>query len=105
VNTTIMATEGGSKAVDAGVREMKQVAASFKEIVGLVATTTDAAREIELSTRQQATGVEQVNGAITGVAQTTRESEASSTQMLQTASQLSGLATDLMRLVQPPASA
>jgi methyl-accepting chemotaxis protein len=105
VNTTVMATEGGSKAVDAGVREFKQVAASFDEIVALVGTTTDAAREIELSTRQQASGVEQVNVAITGVAQSTRETETSSTQMLQTASQLSGLATDLMRLVQPPASA
>jgi methyl-accepting chemotaxis protein len=105
VNTTVMATEGGSKAVDAGMREFKQVAASFNEIVSLVGTTTDAAREIELSTRQQSSGVEQVNAAINDVAQSTRESEASSVQMLQTASQLSGLATDLMRLVQPPASA
>ena len=105
VNTTIMATEGGSKAVEAGVREFKQVEAAFREIVALVVTTTDAAREIELSTRQQSSGVEQVNTAINDVAQSTRESEASSTQMLQTASQLSGLATDLMRLVQPPASA
>jgi methyl-accepting chemotaxis protein len=103
VNTTIMATEGGSKAVEAGVREFKQVAASFAEIVALVVTTTDAAREIELSTRQQSSGVEQVNTAITDVAQSTRETEASSAQMLETASQLSGLATDLMRFVQPPA--
>lgn len=105
VNTTVMATEGSSKAVDAGMAEFQQVAASFKDIVALVGTTTDAAREIELSTRQQASGVEQVNGAIHGVAQTTRETETSSTQMLQTASQLSTLATDLMRLVQPSANA
>jgi methyl-accepting chemotaxis protein len=105
VNTTVMATESGSKAVDAGVREVEQVARSFKEIVTLVGTTTEAAREIELSTRQQASGVEQVNIAITGVAQSTRETESSSSQMLQTASQLSSLATDLMRLVEPRASA
>jgi methyl-accepting chemotaxis protein len=105
VNTTVMATEGGSKAVDAGMREFTRVSASFQEIVGLVVTTTDAAREIELSTRQQASGVEQVNGAMTDVAQRTREAEASSSQVLQTASQLSTLATDLMRLVQPTASA
>jgi methyl-accepting chemotaxis protein len=105
VNTTVMATEGSSKAVEVGVAEFQQVAASFKQIVTLVGTTMDAAREIELSTRQQASGVEQVNGAINGVAQTTRETETSSTQMLQTASQLSTLASDLMRLVQPPANA
>jgi methyl-accepting chemotaxis protein len=105
VHTAVMATEGGSKAVDAGVREFKQVAASFNEIVSLVATTTDAAREIELSTRQQSSGVEQVNAAIKDVAQSTRETEANATQMLQTASQLSGLATDLIRMVRPAASA
>ena len=43
-----------------------------------MATTTDAAREIELSTKQQSTAVEQVNVAIANVAQATRETEASS---------------------------
>jgi methyl-accepting chemotaxis protein len=105
VNTTVMATEGGSKAVDAGMRQLDVVAASFKDIVSLVAKTTDAAREIELSTRQQASGVEQVNTAISSVAHGTRGTEASSTQVLQTASELSGLATDLLRIVKSPASA
>ncbi len=64
VNTTVMATESGSKAVDSGTRQFGEVAAQFKHIAGQVATTTDAAREIELSTKQQATAVEQVNVAI-----------------------------------------
>jgi methyl-accepting chemotaxis protein len=66
----------------------------------MVETTTDAAREIELSTKQQATAVEQVNVAISSVAQTTKEAEAGSTQTLQTASQLATLSNDLARLVQ-----
>jgi CHASE3 domain sensor protein len=102
VNTTVMATETGSKAVDAGDRQVNEVAASFKRIAELVTTTTDAAREIELSTKQQATAVEQVNVAIANVAQTTRETEASSGQTLQTASQLAGLSKDLLRLVTSP---
>jgi methyl-accepting chemotaxis protein len=65
-----------------------------------VGTTTDAAREIELSTKQQATAVEQVNVAIANVAQATREAEASSGQALQTASQLAGMSRDLAKLVQ-----
>ena len=101
VNTTVMATEAGSKAVDAGNREFAEVATSFKQIAGLVSTTTEASREIELSTQQQATAVEQVNVAIANVAQATRETEASSGQTLQTASQLAGLSKDLMRLVKP----
>jgi len=100
VNTTVMATESGSKAVEAGARQFSEVAAAFGQIARLVGTTTDAAREIELSTKQQATAVEQVNVAIANVAQATREAEASSGQALQTASQLAGMSRDLAKLVQ-----
>jgi methyl-accepting chemotaxis protein len=95
-----MATESGSKAVDAGTRQFADLAASFSRIAGLVATTTEAAREIELSTKQQSTAVEQVNLAIASVAQATRESEASSGQTLQTASQLADMSRGLAKLVQ-----
>jgi methyl-accepting chemotaxis protein len=101
VNTTVMATETGSKAVDSGNRLFGDVTTSFKQVAELVLTTTDAAREIQLSTKQQATAVEQVNIAIANAAQATRETEASSGQTLQTASQLAGLSRDLLRLVQP----
>ena len=105
VNTTVMATEGGSKAVDAGTRQFDDVAASFKRITELVGTTTEASREIELSTKQQATAVEQVKLAISNVAQASRETEASSTQTLQTAAQLTALSRDLLRIIEPGAAA
>jgi methyl-accepting chemotaxis protein len=105
VNTTVMSTETGSKAVDAGTSQFDEVAAAFKQIADLVTTTSEAAREIGLSTKQQATAVEQVNVAITNVVQTTRETEASSGQTLQTASQLTALSQDLLRLVQSQAAA
>jgi methyl-accepting chemotaxis protein len=76
------------------------MATSFTQIASLVSTTTSAAREIELSTKQQATAVEQVNVAITNVAQASRESEASTTQTLQTAAQLTALSSELLRIVQ-----
>jgi methyl-accepting chemotaxis protein len=104
VNTTVMTTETGSKAVDAGTKQFSEVALAFKQIGGMVGTTTEAAREIELSTKQQATAVEQVNVAVTNVAQATKETEASSGQTLQTAVQLSGLSRELLRLVQPQAA-
>jgi methyl-accepting chemotaxis protein len=99
VNTTVMTTETGSKSVDSVARQFVDVAASFKQIFTLVATTLDVAREIELSTKQQATAVEQVNIAISNVSQSTRETESSSAQTLQTASQLAMLSRDLLRLV------
>jgi len=100
VNTTVMATEAGSKAVDASAGQVAEMASSFTHIASLVATTTDAAREIELSTKQQATAVEQVNVAITNVAQATRESEASASQTLQTSAQLTTLSGELLQIVQ-----
>ena len=105
VNTTVMATETGSKAVDAGNRQFADVTTTFKQVADLVLTTTEAAREIELSTKQQSTAVEQVNVAVTNVAQSTRETEASSSQTLQTARQLATFSRDLLRLVQPQAAA
>ncbi len=104
VNTTVMATETGSKAVDTGARHFGDVAAALGEIGGLVTATTEAGREIELSTKQQSTAVEQVNIAIANVAQATKESEASSSQTLQTASQLAVLSKELLRLVEPRAA-
>jgi methyl-accepting chemotaxis protein len=104
VNTTVMTTESGSKSVDAGSKQFSEVAAAFGEIAGLVGTTTEAAREIELSTKQQATAVEQVNVAITSAAQATKETEASSGQTLQTAVELAALSHALIRIVQPQAA-
>ena len=100
VNTTVMATETGSKAVDAGARQFDDVAATFAKIAGQVVTTTDAAREIELSTKQQATAVEQLNVALSNTAQASRETEASSGQTSQTATELAEMSRDLLRLVQ-----
>ena len=99
VNSTVMTTEAGSKAVEAGSKEFAEVTAAFRHIAELISTTTEASREIELSTRQQATAVEQVKGAIASVAQATRESESASRQTQQTASQLSQLSLDLARLI------
>ncbi len=104
VNTTVMATEQGTKAVDSGMRQVGDVAAAFGRIAGMVGTTTEAAREIELSTKQQTTAVDQVNTAMVNVSQAAKETEASASQTLATASQLAGLSRDLNRLVQTTAA-
>ena len=99
VNATVMTTETGSKAVDAGAAQFGEVAAAFKQIVSLVGTNTEAGREIELTTKQQATAVEQVNAGVLSVGQATREMEASTAQTFQTATQLANVARDLSKLV------
>jgi methyl-accepting chemotaxis protein len=104
VNTTVMATETGSKTVEAGSRQFGEVAASLRQITGLVGNTSEAAREIELSTKQQSSAVEQVNQAIANVAQASKEAESSAKQTLQTAAQLATLSRDLLDLVEPRAA-
>ncbi len=99
VNSTVMATEGGTKAVDAGTHAFNDVTNSLNQVTAMLGTTTEAAREIELSTKQQATAIEQVNGAVTNVAQVSKETEASTAQALRTASQLASLSHDLNRLI------
>jgi methyl-accepting chemotaxis protein len=99
VNTTVMATEIGAKAVDAGSRQFDDATSSFRRIAQLVATTSDATREIELSTKQQTTAVEQVNSAASDTARASRETEASAVQTKQTAAHLSTLSGDLLDLV------
>ncbi|GAA4938218.1 hypothetical protein GCM10025331_25000 [Actinoplanes utahensis] len=99
VNTTVMATEIGAKAVDAGARQFDDATHSFRQIAQLVATTNDATREIELSTKQQTTAVEQVNVAASDTARVSRETEASAVQTKQTATHLSTLSGDLLELV------
>lgn len=99
VNTTVMATEIGAKSVDAGSRQFDDATSSFRRIAQLVATTNDATREIELSTKQQTTAVEQVNMAASDTARVTRETEASAVQTKQTAAHLSSLSGNLLELV------
>jgi len=99
VNTTVMATEIGAKAVDAGSRQFDDATDSFRRIGQLVATTNDATREIELSTKQQTSAVEQVNVAASDTARVSRETEASAVQTKQTAAHLSNLSGELLELV------
>jgi methyl-accepting chemotaxis protein len=79
------------------------VTTALKQITELLGTTTEAAREIELSTKQQSTAVEQVNIAIANIAKAAKETEAGLTQTLQTATQLTGLSHDLTRMIQASA--
>ncbi len=104
-NTTVMATEDGSKSVDEGARQFAEVASGFQRIAEMVQTTRDAAREIELSTKQQTSAVEQVNLAMVNVAQAAKESEASARQTSDTSSQLATLSRELAQLIKSEARA
>jgi len=98
-NTTIMATEDGSKAVQNGTRQFAEVAGTFRRIAELTGANLDVARQIELSTQQQTSAVEQVSAAIQQVAVTAKQTEVSSSQTLQTSTHLIQLSRQLAALV------
>jgi methyl-accepting chemotaxis protein len=100
VHRTVMATELGAKAVESGTIEVANVTSAFEHIVGLVQTTTEAAREIELSTQQQTVAVEQVNVAIADLARTTRRTETGANRTADTATQLKELSAALREMVE-----
>jgi methyl-accepting chemotaxis protein len=98
-NTTLMATEDGSKAVQNSARQFAEVAGTFRRIAELTGANLDVARQIELSTQQQTSAVEQVNSAIQQVALTAKQTEVSSSQTLQTSTHLIQLSRQLVTLV------
>jgi methyl-accepting chemotaxis protein len=98
-SSTIAATQDGSKLVDAGVREFAEAAVLFRQIAALVSTASEAAREIELSTEQQASAVDQVRVGASDLVQTAHETDTSSKQVLKTSSELAGLSKELVMMV------
>jgi len=103
-NTTALATEAGAKAAEAGTMRFAEVTESFRQIVELVGGTARAAREIELSTKQQTSAMVQVSTAMSEVAQTARESEGGTAQTVNTAAELSSLSHELGRLIRRAAA-
>jgi methyl-accepting chemotaxis protein len=81
VNTTIVAAEGGTKAVEQGMRQTADLQGSFERITNQVASTTQSAKAIELSSRQQTTAIEQMDDAVRGIDTAAKQSESTSRQV------------------------
>ena len=102
VYSTVMTTEGGAKAVIAGTVRFVEVTDKFHKIVALVEGSLEAAREIELSTRQQAAAAGQVEVGVASVNMATREAEAGTYLTLKTVTELTRLSGDLASLIRQP---
>jgi len=84
-STTIMATEDGLKAADRGMAAQDKASEKMVHVAQEIRTTLDAAREIEMSSKQQTTAAEQVREGLDQVVSAAKESEASAKQTLGTA--------------------
>ena len=87
----VWATEQGTRAVEAGVRQSTQAGESILTLANNVAEASEAATQIAASSQQQSVGMDQVAAAMTSVKQ-------SSLQNVDSARQLETAARDLNEL-------
>jgi len=81
VNTTIMATEEGTKSVQQGVRVSEDVESSLQRIAQQVGATTESAKSIEMGCRQQATAIQQMEEAVRCIDAAAQQSETTARQV------------------------
>jgi methyl-accepting chemotaxis protein len=95
----VMATEQGTKAVEAGVQQSRQTGESIMTLAGSVSEAAQAATQIAASSQQQLIGVDQVASAIESIKQATNQNVDSAKQLDVAAIKLSELGQTLKQLV------
>src|SRR5882672_10487958 len=95
----VMATEQGSKAVEAGERQTGSAAESIQALATNVSEAAQAAIQIAASSQQQLVGVEQVAGAMESINQASAQNVASAKQLEAAARNLNELGQRLKQVV------
>ncbi len=99
-NSTIMLTEEGTKGVDAASTLVGNISEALKNILHMVNETTEAAREIKLSTQQQTTASEQMAETIAEVRDVATQVAASAEETAQSIAELTSLTERLKDLAE-----
>jgi methyl-accepting chemotaxis protein len=98
-SAAVMATEQGSKAVEAGTRQSEVAGAAIQALAGSVNEATQAAVQIAASSQQQLVGVDQVAGAMESIKQASAQNVAGAKQLETAARNLSELGQRLKQMV------
>ena len=98
-NSTIMATEEGTKGVERGSALVKKTSFSIKEIQEFIQKPNNAAKEISLGTQQQQTASEQVVKSMESINEVTKQFVSITKQSSSSASELSQLAIELKEAI------
>jgi methyl-accepting chemotaxis protein len=99
-SSAVMATEQGSKAVEAGVKQSAQAGDSIQALAGSVVESAEAATQIATTTRQQLAGMDQVASAMESIKQAGAQNVASAKQMETSARSLNDLGQKLRELTE-----
>ena len=96
----VMATEQGSKAVEAGVKQSKETDESIRMLMESLAESAQAATQIAASSQQQMVGTDQVASAMENIRLASTQNMASTKQAETSAQNLHDLGLKLKQLVE-----
>jgi methyl-accepting chemotaxis protein len=99
-NTTVMATEEGTKGVEVGVRLAARTGEVIRELTGVIGESSQAAAQMVAGGRQQTSGIEQIAQAMGNINQATAQGLSSTRQAEKTAQDLNELARHLTETVE-----
>jgi methyl-accepting chemotaxis protein len=99
-NAAVMATEQGSKAVEAGERQSGEAGETIRLLADNIAEAANASTQIASSSQQQMVGMEQVGQAMENIKEASILSVTSTRQAEQSAQNLHELGQKLKRLVE-----
>jgi len=99
-SAAVMATEQGSKAVEAGVRQSAQAGEAIKVLAEGIGEAVQAATQITASSQQQVVGMDQIGTAMENINQAGAETAASMRQSETAARNLHELGEKLKQLVE-----
>jgi methyl-accepting chemotaxis protein len=98
-NAAVMATEEGTKGVDAGMDLTGQAGETIQQLATSIAESANAAQQIVVSAQQQTSGIEQIALAMNSINQATVQNVASIRQAERAAQDLSSMAQQMEALV------
>ena len=100
INSTVMATEEGTKVVDEGMRVAAQAGEVIDQLASAIDEAAQTAMQVQAGGQQQATGVEQIALAMQNINQATAQTLASTRQTESAARDLDELARSMTQIVE-----
>jgi methyl-accepting chemotaxis protein len=99
-SAAVLATEQGSKAVEAGVKLSAEAGQSIQTLTGNVSDAAQAAAQIAASSQQQLVGVDQVASAMENIRQASAQNADSARQLESAAHNLKALGEKLKQMIE-----
>jgi len=99
ISTAVMATEQGTKAVEAGIQQGTETATAIQALSDTATESAQAGVQIGVSSQQQITGMEQMVTAMENIKEASAQNAASAKQLQKGAEDLQELGQKLSQLV------